>query len=149
MCGLTTTIVIVFTIQQKMKALMWFCGTQLALRDPQDPKCRYTSWQTLHDPHDGVAILVSSTLEHELLPSTWISQSFFAVKIHTLHGFIILFTTYAIPSAGIPPHDFHIIFNYTHIPVYLLADLNGRYGTFNHPTSNVDSLRWPPLPLYS
>lgn len=96
----------------------------------------YTSRSTsTTDPHNGVAILVKSTLLHSFL-NTWNYQHFMAVKITTHHSDIVIATTYARPNAGIPYADIVQLFNTTHLPVYLIGDLNGEHIAFNHPRTN-------------
>ena len=87
-------------------------------------------------PHDGVAILVKSALKHDFT-STWNNQHFLAVKIRAHDTDIFIATTYARPNAGIPYGDIVSLFNTTHIPVYLLGDLNAQHTAFNHPRCNT------------
>ena len=96
----------------------------------------YTTRTTqTHAPHDGVAILVKTHLRHDFL-ATWLSPHFLAVRIHTLREKIIIATTYTRPNAGLPYADINTLFNYTHIPVYLLADLNAQHTAFHHTRCN-------------
>lgn len=64
-------------------------------------------------------------------------QHFLAVKISTHQSELIIATTYARPNAGIPYGDVVGLFNHTHLPVYLLGDLNGAHTAFNHPRTNA------------
>lgn len=87
-------------------------------------------------PNDGVAFLVKSSLRSDFI-KTWHSQHFLAVKLHTQRSQLLIATTYARANAGIPYGDITRLFNTTHIPVYLIADLNAQHPCFNHPSSNT------------
>lgn len=41
------------------------------------------------------------------------------------------------PTLAIPFNDLNTVFNHTHIPVYLLADLNAKHRTFYHNRNNT------------
>ncbi|KAG0712960.1 hypothetical protein GWK47_017284 [Chionoecetes opilio] len=98
--------------------------------------CTINHYKSKHlsHPNDGVAILVKSTLRHEFITS-WPSPHFLATKIYTAHGPLIVGTTYARPNAGLPLACLNQLFNHTHIPVYLLADLNAKHTAFQHSTN--------------
>ncbi len=96
----------------------------------------YTSRQSEHEPHEGVAILIKSNIKHEF-KTDHTFKHFLSAKIHTQHGEMIICTTYARPDTQIPYTDLNNIFNNTHTPVILMADLNAKHRTFNHNTQNA------------
>ena len=96
----------------------------------------YTSRQSPYEQYEGVAILVKSNIKHEF-KTDHTFQHFLSVKIHTQHGPMIICTAYSRPNTHIPFTDLNNIFNNTHIPVYILADLNARHPTFQHHDSNT------------
>ena len=96
----------------------------------------YTSRQSPHQPHEGVAILIKSNIKHEF-KTDHTFQHFLSAKIHTQHGPIIICTTYSRPNTHLPFTDINNTFNNTHIPVFLLADLNARHPTFQHQDTNA------------
>lgn len=107
---------------------------------PPNRHLRYYGYTTqvtsTTEPHDGIAILVKTTLRSEFI-KTWHYQHFLAIKIFTHHSQMIIATTYARPNAGIPYGDIISLFNSTHIPVYFIADLNAQHPCFNHPRANT------------
>ena len=96
----------------------------------------YTSRQSEHEPHEGVAILVKSNIKHEFITNHTFKH-FMSVKIHTQHGEILVCTTYSRPNTIIPYHDLNNTFNNTHIPTFLLADLNAKHTAFQHNHQNA------------
>ena len=95
----------------------------------------YTCRQSIHEPHEGVAILVKSHIKHEFKTDHTFSH-FLSVKIHTEHGPITICTTYSRPNTYIPFTDLNNIFNITHTPVFLLGDLNAKHPTLHHREQN-------------
>lgn len=96
----------------------------------------YTSYQSPDEAHEGVAILIRSSYKHELLHTHWLHKHFLAIKVHTQMGSLIICTTYTRPNTDIPMQDFITLFNNSHLPVFLLADLNAQHPTFHHNTTN-------------
>lgn len=100
----------------------------------------YTSRQSEHELHEGVAILIKSNIKHEF-KTDHTFKHFLSAKIHTQHGEILICTTYARPNTQIPYTDLNNIFNNTHTPVILMADLNAKHQTFLHNTQNAHGLQ--------
>ena len=86
-------------------------------------------------PHDGVAVMVKSTLRHTHI-TEWPSAHFLATKIHTQHGQFLVATTYSRPGAGLPLNSLNRLFNHTNLPVYIIADLNATHTAFRHTNNN-------------
>lgn len=95
----------------------------------------YTTKYTLESQHDGIAILVKSTLRHEFITHPWRHKHFLAIKLHTQHGPIHIATTYIRPRTFIPYADINTLFNYN-TPTFILADFNAAHTNFNHPQCN-------------
>ena len=96
----------------------------------------YSTYQSPPDPHDGVAILIKSSLRHSLITHPWISPHFLAVKIFTHTDPIIIATTYVRPNTLLPYADLTHLFNHCS-PVFILADFNARHPIFDHTTTNT------------
>lgn len=92
----------------------------------------YTSKFTTETQHDGIAILVKSTLNKTFITHPWRSKHFMAVLIHTEHGPIHIATTYTRPNTAIPYADLNTLFNFN-TPTFILADFNASHTNFNHP----------------
>ena len=95
----------------------------------------YNTRQTTGAAHEGVAVMVKSTLKH-IHVAEWPTPHFLATKIDTQHGQLLVATTYCRPNTGLPLNSLTNLFNHTHIPVYILADLNARHTAFRHTTNN-------------
>ena len=95
----------------------------------------YTTTYTRDTQYDGVAIMVKSVLKHTFR-TEWQNPHFLAVDITTIHGKMIIATTYARPNRGIPGASMLTLFNNTNIPVYLIADLNSSHASFGHASAN-------------
>ena len=95
----------------------------------------YNTRHTTGTIHDGVAVMVKSTLKHIHI-TNWPSAHFLATKIDTIHGQFLVATTYCRPDTGLPLNSLNTLFNHTNIPVYILADLNARHTAFRHSNNN-------------
>ena len=95
----------------------------------------YNTRQTMGAAHDGVAVMVKSTLKH-IHVAEWPTPHFLATKFDTQHGQFLVATTYCRPNTGLPLNSLANLFNHTHIPVYILADFNARHTAFRHTTNN-------------
>ena len=92
----------------------------------------YTARQSPDGAHQGVAILVSTSIKHEYLTGIFLNNSFLAVKLHTPRGPIIVATAYARPNSYIPMHDFNTLYRYNNFPIFFAGDLNAHHTQFQH-----------------
>ncbi|MPC75399.1 hypothetical protein E2C01_069786 [Portunus trituberculatus] len=95
----------------------------------------YDTCYTKGTCHDGIAVMVKSTLQHIHI-SDWPSTHFLAAKIHTQHRQLLVATTNCRPGTGVPLNSLNNLFNHTNIPIYILADLNAQHTAFRHTTNN-------------
>ena len=91
----------------------------------------YNTRHTRGTQHDGVAVMVKSTLRHIQI-TDWPSAYFLATKIYTQHGAFLVATTYCRPNT-----ELNHLLNHTNLPVYILADLNGKHTAFRHNNNNM------------
>ena len=99
----------------------------------------YNTRQTTGTQHDGVAVMVKSTLQHIHI-TDWPSAHFLATRIDTQHGQFLVATTYCRPNTGLPLNSLNRLFNHTNMPVYILADFNASHTTFRHNRNNQHGL---------
>ena len=85
--------------------------------------------------HDGVAIAIKQQIPHKIHDNY--TSEMMSVQIQTSAGDILLATLYTPPRRPNPPvNDFLKIAN-SHLPAYILADINARHYILGHNNTNV------------
>ena len=96
----------------------------------------YNTYQTnkTNTIHDGVAIAIKQNIPHRIIDNY--TSEMLSVIIQTSAGDIQIATAYTPPRRPTPPATDLLKIANSHLPTYLLADLNARHFTLGHNNSN-------------